>query len=293
MADSQASQVFMPVTLDEALRLKAKFGDEARFVAGGTDLLLQVKMGKHVPRAYIRLVCANQVSAMRDESVFISAFATLDSVIADPCVSSRLPLLVEALSRIGSPHVRNLATLGGNLGNASPAADSVPPLLVYSARVNLESIAGTREVPIEQFFVGPGKTVLDSNEVITGVTVPLPGSNELTYFNKFGPRGANVISSASFGARLIFDGQIVTTAFLAAGSVAPRPIRLPQTERALTGRNVSELAEPSTRRHLVDTLAREISPITDVRGSAWYKSTVIQQCLKRLLELTGAKQGGA
>jgi len=286
MTDRSEARILMPATLEEALRHKSEWGDDARLVAGGTDLLLQTKMGKWRPGAFIRLPCLDQPAVIDGDVVLVSALTSLTALVADPVVSGRLPLLAEAMSRMGSPQIRNIATLGGNLGNASPAADSAPPLMVYEARVHLASTRGTRSIAVEDFFLGPGKTVVGPDEVIVELAVPLPGDNELVYFNKFGPRGANVISSANFGVRLVFDDNGIENAFLAAGSVAPRPLRLVETEKALKGKAFDELAREDETEALVAILHREVAPISDVRGSAWYKARVVEQCFRYVLDMT-------
>jgi CO/xanthine dehydrogenase FAD-binding subunit len=171
-------EVLMPASLDEALAAKARHGANAAFVAGGTDIVLQTRAGKRTARTLIRLPPRTGPAAREEQGVvLLSPFATMSELLGDPAVS-RLPVLVKALSQIGSPQVRNAATLGGNLGNASPAGDNAPALLVYEAVLTLRSLRGDRAVPLEDFFVGPGRTVLSDDEVIAEVRVPAPRQPE-------------------------------------------------------------------------------------------------------------------
>lgn len=284
MAKLEAAQFFLPATLAEALQYKAEFGESGRFVAGGTDLVLQVGSGRQAPVALIRLPDDDTEPVVERGRLRISAFTRLRVLERHPMLLAHTPLLAEAIAQIGSPQIRCAGTLGGNLGNASPAADSAPPLLVYGAEVEVASSSGSRTVAMEDLFTGPGRTVLAADEAIVAVHVPLvPGTN-VSLFKKFGPRGANVISSASFAALITLDGETICQARLAAGSVAPRPIRLRQTEAALSGLTRAHFVRPETTADLVATLAAEVTPISDVRGSAWYKSQVVDNCLCYLAE---------
>ncbi len=285
MNSSVAREFFLPDTLAAALLLKAEWQERARFVAGGTDLVLQVRSGRHSPEVLIRLPVAVAEPTVSEGVLRVPALTPLATLERHPLMLEHAPLLADAIGQIGSPQIRYAGTLGGNLGNASPAADSVPPLLVYEASLELASSAGVRLVKASEFFIGPGKTVLAADEAVVAAQIPLCDGMELGFFRKFGPRGANVISSASFAARaLVLDGKI-TGVFLSAGSVAPRPIRLPMTEAAIVGLSRRAFHHPETLVGLLAVMAKEISPISDVRGSAWYKAQVLERCLHYLCEL--------
>ncbi len=293
MVRSEAMKFFLPATLEEALEQKAKFGERGRFVAGGTDLVLQVGNGRHAPEALIRLPVEEVEPVISEGRLRISAFTRLRVLEKTPLLLEHAPILAEAIAQIGSPQIRWAGTLGGNLGNASPAADSVPPLLVHNARIEVASMRGKRAIAVADFFTGPGKSVLDPDEAIVAVDlpltngatdVPLDEGNVCSLFRKFGPRGANVISSASFAARIVLVEGTVTEARLAAGSVAPRPIRLPETEAALQGLARQDFASPEIVRELSAKLTAEVNPISDVRGSVWYKTQVVDRCLHYLAD---------
>ena len=290
MMENDGTRVFRPATLEEALRHKADYGEHGRFVAGGTDMVLQALAGRHRPRAFIRLPAAANLPVENEGAVTICALTPLRLVERSELVREKLPLLATAFSQIGSPLIRNLGTLGGNLGNASPAADSAPPLLVYGAALRLASVRGVRVLPVQDFFLGPGRTALAQDEAIIEALLPLPGEDELTVFRKFGPRGANVISSANFAARLALPNGEVSMAALAAGSVAPRPKRLPRTEAAVTGLTTAQFGDEAVVQNIVAVLRQEIAPIDDVRGSAWYKGRVVELCVRHLAALAAGRE---
>jgi len=284
MVDQVKTQFFLADSLEEALARKSELGDSGRVVAGGTDLLLQVRSGRHRPGALIQLPLEERDPELDDGLIRVPALAPLRRLQSHALLVARLPILAEAISQIGSPQIRNAGTLGGNLGNASPAADSAPPLLVYEANLVLRSVRGERTVPVREFFTGPGQTVLDPDEVVLEVQVPCPGEDEVTLFRKFGPRGANVISSANFAARLAVRETRIHLARLAAGSVAPRPIRLLAAEEALSGLSCEDLADPEIRKLLEGSLLEDLAPISDVRGSSWYKTEAVRRTFLYLLE---------
>jgi len=288
MTIDNTARVLLAESIEQALQWKAEHGVHARFAGGGTDLLLQARAGKHRPEVFIRLPQVAADVAEKNGFLVLPALATLADLAVHPLVQAHVPALAEAMTQIGSPQIRNVATLAGNLCNASPAADSAPALLVYDAAVVLASLRGSRELPLDQFFVGPGKTALAPDELLLEVQIPMPPQGDVAWFRKFGPRGANVISAASFAARIRLADDAVTHAFLAAGSVGPRPLRLRNTEAALvgfqtTGKGGSELLPEA----LLETVRKDISPISDVRGSGWYKGEVIERCLSWLGERLG------
>lgn len=284
-----------PRSLADALSILGDLGDAAWPIAGGTDLTLQIRMGRREPRDLVA-VTGIGLDGIREESsaLVLGAAAPLVALMAHAAVRRRLPSLAAACGQIGGPQIQTVATLGGNLGNASPAADSVPPLLVDEACVRLESKAGgAREVPLAGWFLGPGKTVRRPDELITAIVVPPPrsdGGRVLGTFRKYGPRRSNIISAVTFAARLTLsdDGTLEDVRF-ALGSVAPTPIRAPKTEAWLAGRRL----EPGLANEggLADAVAADVRPITDVRGSDRYKTQLALNSVRFALHeaLEGAK----
>lgn len=269
--------------IEDAVGIKARHPGRAAFMAGGTDLVLRIKKGVSLPELVIQLPLESGLVERRGAVLALPATKTMTELLADPLVQREIPLLVEALSHVGSPQIRNRATLGGNLVNASPASDSAPALLVLKARVNLVSATGTRLVPLDEFFLGPGKTVLGSDELLSEVLVEIPDATALCRFRKFGPRGSNVIASANFAACVRVESGVVVECRLAAGSVAPRPIRLNDVETLLLGEPVSRFSDSTYRKAVASKLDETIRPISDVRGSNWYKNRVVELALLDLL----------
>lgn len=285
-------QFYLPRTIPDALRLKQEFGETVEFVGGGTDLVLKLRKGVKKPIGLIQLPAyTGEACVAKDGVLTISALATLSRLVQDPVLRDAVPLVQTALGRIGSPQIRNISTLGGNLVNACPACDSAPPLMVYGALLRLETEAGHRTLPIEKFFSGPGRTEIKENELLTAVEIPLtPRTNEYCNFFKFGPRGSNVIASANLAVRITVDQGRLAQVRLAAGSVAPVPVRLKNVENLLTKRSLDELNTVAMRQEVAKLLNKDILPISDVRGTRWYKSKVVELSLFKTLEELAAFQ---
>ena len=269
-------------SLDECLALKALHRAAAMPVAGGTDASLRLRSGQWRPAVLFSLAGAGLTDiSINDDGLSVGACVTMAALAADPAVRAAWPALAHAAGGLGSPLVRNLATLGGNLGNASPCADSAPPLLVYGAQVVLRSTRGLRSVPVEAFFIGPGRSILADDELIIEVRVPRPPQGTVAAFRKFGPRRAIVIAASSLATAFTLEDGVVIRVRLAAGSVAPTPLRLPMAEAFIQGRSLAELGDPTFREEAADRVLDEVAPIDDVRGSAWYKGRVAANALLR------------
>lgn len=278
--------------LATCLDLKARHGRRALPVAGGTDASLRLRAGQWRPEILFDLRHAGlEHIDLTEDGLALGACVTMETLASDDAARTTWPALTAAAGGLGSPLIRSLATLGGNLGNASPCADTAPPLYVYGAYVIVRSTRGLRSFPVQDFFVGPGATALAEDELITEVLVPVPPAGTVATFRKFGPRRANVIAASSLATALTFGGGAVTRARLAAGSVAPTPLRLTRVEELLLGRSVDELSDPALQEAAAELLLEEVVPIDDVRGSAWYKGRVAANTLKR--DLAAASQKGA
>ncbi len=270
-----------PETIEEALENLRMLGKETRLLAGGTDLIPRIRSGLITPSTLIdlRKLPLDYIN-VSDHLVCIGACTTQAKILESSLIARHLPLLAEAAREIAGPPVRNRGTLGGNLANASPAADFATPLLVYDAQVILKSVRAERAVPIDSFFTHPGKAVMADDEILTEVRIPLFSGSAGTKFIKLGKRKAMSIAVVSVAARLALNSDgIITDARLAFGSVAPTPIRAKSTEAFLVGAIPSQ----SVFAQAGEMAAAESSPISDIRGSADYRRAMVSVLSRRAL----------
>ena len=263
-----------------ALRLLSN-GEGWRPIAGGTDLMVLLNAGK-LP--YRRLVSIRKLEELRRvtvtaQTISIGAAASYSQIRRHPVLQAEFPLLCQAASWTGGVANQNQGTLGGNIANASPAADSAPPLLVYDAAVRLVSLHGNRSVPYANFHLGYKKLDLRPDELIYAIDLPRTTPSRTQHGRKTGTRRAQAISKVSFAGVARTERGSVVEIRLAFGSVAPIPLRCFATERLLLERRLTD--ETIAEARLV--LKAEISPIDDIRSTAQYRSTVAQNLLGEFL----------
>lgn len=271
-------KILKPRSLSEALELLSQGGKP---LAGGTDLFVRLKKGVESPEflVYIGELPELRVLEETEDGLLIGAALTHAELLSSP-LTARFPILRMSLSTIGSPAIRAMGTIGGNLVNASPAGDGLIPLYLLSARVRTESTNGSREIPVEDFILGPGKTALKPGELVRSIFLPFPEGSPLSYFRKVGRRRALVIAVASLGALVWTEDGRVKRARLALGSVAPTVIRPREVEEALVGRPL----DPAAWEDLVPVLSAATSPISDLRASADYRRKVAGRLLLDLAQ---------
>jgi len=270
--------VVRPKDLSEALHYLREGGKP---LAGGTDLLVAVRKGTESPNLLVYVGELPELRVLREEreGLEVGAALTHAELLAHPA-TERFPILRSVLQTIGSPAIRAMGTLGGNIVTASPAGDSLVALYLLEARVRLVSEEGVRELPIWEFIVGPRKTVLRQGELVRSVFLPWLSGEPRSFFRKVGRRRALIIAIASLGALVwVRDGR-VERARLALGSVAPTVIRPKEVEEALVGRPVS----PEAWEDLVPRLSAATHPISDLRASADYRRKVAGRLLLALAE---------
>lgn len=256
-------------SLDHALELISAGDPQTRLVAGATDVVMRLHVGKLQAKRLVSIADLPELSYVRaePEGYHLGAGTPLSDLLAHPKFCAEFPSAVEALRLFASPQIRNRATVGGNVGNASPAADMVPPLISYGAWVRLRSKKdGERALPLEDVFQGFGKTVIRADEVLTDVFIPRRKKCFQAYA-KFGNRGANVIAAVNMAMCLSLDGDQISEARVAYGSVAPKPYRARKVEDALAGQRLSD----ALVRDVEAVVRDDVSPIDDVRGSKRYK----------------------
>jgi len=254
----------------------------AVILCGGTDLLIKMRTGMIQPELLLDVMHVESLHGIRvDGSNIEIGAATLESdIIHSSLVSEHVPLLGTVLRQLGSVQIRNRGTLGGNIVNASPAADSVIPLLLYDSEIQIASSEGERWIRLEDFFTGPGRTTLESGEFVRTIRLPIPSDEFSPFFHKVGKRNALTIAIASLGTLICLDGGVIRELRVAAGSVAPTPLRLREVEEQLTGRTIEQTLITEARELAVNS----ISPISDIRASANYRKNVIGDLLIRALQ---------
>ena len=255
------------MSLDEALELVERL-DDYRLLAGGTDLIIDMKIGRAKPKNVVDISRISDLKFIKDEGdyVRIGSLVTLQELVESPIIRGKTPVLSMAANEMASWQIRNMATVGGNLCNASPAADAAPPLMVLNAKLVLASKKGEREIPITQFFKGPRKTELRKDELLKEIIIPYEkGSGQ--YYIKLGRRNAFTLSVVSVAALVKVGNNRFSDVRIALNSVAPTPVRSRSVEEALKNKEVTyEAIEEASKEVLKD-----ISPISDVRASAEYR----------------------
>ncbi|MHC4712424.1 MAG: FAD binding domain-containing protein [Planctomycetota bacterium] len=255
-----------PQSLQEASQLLSVHAGRAALLSGGTDLVVQMGKGMRSPEVVIDLKRVADLSDRIEETpsaVCVGALARLADLVADRAVGARFPALLEAARAIGSVQIRNRATLAGNICNASPAADTAAPLLVYGARVNLVGIAGRRTVAIEHFFLAPGKTALALGEIVESVDLPYPDAGAGSAFERLARRGAMDVASVSVACLLSQSGRVR----LGFGAVGSTPI-LAEGEAADIWETVDEC----------------VQPVSDIRAGADYRRAMVLALGRRALK---------
>lgn len=269
-----------PKTLPEALDMLT--GADVMPIAGGTNVIADLRAEKHHPQALVDLSRLAELRGIRLENghLMIGGGTTITELLHEPLIAQHAPALVQAARVFANPLIRNRATVGGNLVDASPAADTAPPLLALDAEVELTSAAGTRRVPLADFLVGVRRTLRRPDELLTAVIWPVPGERTASAFHKLGLRKADAISVLSVAVAVTFDdGGRCASVRIALGAVAPTPIRARTAEELLTGEILTPAVIAEAARHA----ARATRPISDIRGSASYRREVTQVIVRRLL----------
>jgi carbon-monoxide dehydrogenase medium subunit len=277
-----------PPTLDEALRLLAEMGSRARVVAGGTDLIVELSRNVKPTSTLIDITRIDDLRGIRDDgdAIVLGALATHNDVIASSlCVESALPL-AQACIELGAPQLRSRATVAGNLVTGSPANDTISALIALDASLTLASAHGTRSVKLTEFYPGFRQTLLQPDELVTAITIPKLQATERGLFVKLGLRRAQAISVIHFAIVLDLDGDVVRSARVAYGCLAPTVVRGPNIEALLAGKTLTpEFCAEAGRIALTD-----VSPIGDIRGSAEYRAQTLERLVGNALERLAASR---
>ena len=275
--------------LAEALNELDLHGADAKVIAGGTDLVLNLKKKAILPRRVISLHNLDELDFVKsdDSRVRIGALTKHADLAANPFLKQHLPILCEAVGLIGSWQIRNVGTIGGNICNASPAADSAPALLVLNAQLILASKTAEKKIPLDSFFSGPGETVLETGQILKEIVIELPKQRSAGCYLKLRRRKAVDVSlvGVAFQAETGSDGNTLAKVGIALGGVAPTPVRAPEAEAILVGLTLDEALTKVS--DCAKIAVKAASPIDDVRASASYRRTIVDvfvhQCAQKVL----------
>lgn len=261
-------QFYSPKTLEEAFDLLENKG--GKLIAGGTDVIPQMADGRFQTDLLVDISYLDELNFIKQKgnSIQIGGLTSYSSLLNSEVLDSVAPLLVEAAATVGAVQTQNRGTIAGNIGNASPAGDLLPPLLALDAVVKLSNQGGERQVPLSEFLLGPGKTDLSQGEIIHHISFEILDAGTRSTFIKLGNRRGMAISVVNTAVVLkINHEENVEDVRIALGAVAPTPIRCPEAETLLLGKK----ATSTLLEEVAETAADESSPISDIRGSAEYR----------------------
>jgi len=282
-------EYFRARSIEEATSLLEKFGEEAKLVAGGTDLVPQLKARETKPGCLVDIGEIKDLDYIEDfrGGLRIGAVTTHDTLQRSSLVARKTLALAEAAREVGNVQIRNLGTIGGNLANASPAADTAPPLIVSGASLKILGPGKERLVPAEDFFTSVNRTVLQTNELLAEIQIPSPPVNTGEAFIKLGRRAGPDLSIASAAAKVTVENNMCRDIRLALGSVAPTPLRARKTEDFLRG----EQLEGRIIEECSQIVAKEIKPISDVRASAEYRTDIAKFLVRNAVQTAISRTG--
>jgi len=279
-----------PVTVKDTLELLNQHGDNARVLAGGTHLLTMIKMEREDPAIIIdinHIKGLDGITRGAQGELIIGPLTKIRSLFLSAYIKNYYPALAEACGSFGSTQIQEMATIGGNVCNASPASDTVPALMVYGAQVVLQGLAGSRRLPVENFLLGPGKTALEKDELVVAIILPPPDPAAASNFYKISRVSAD-LAKVNLAVYLVRIENQIQECRIAFGSVAPTVIRIDSAEKFIEGKKFSEKLLMETGR----LVSQAISPIDDYRSSAWYRrhlaGVMIQDTLKDLWDKASA-----
>ncbi len=282
---------FTPQSVNEAIELLSKYQNQARLLAGGTDLLIEIERGVRSPAVVVdisRIAGLDTITQDSAKNIHVGPLVTHNQVAGSQLIVDRAFPLAKACWEVGAPQIRNRGTVAGNLATASPANDTITPLWALGAFVTLQSVRGTRTLPFPEFFLGVRKTALAPDEMITDIFFPALKGDQVGAFIKLGLRRAQAISVVNVAVVLNMLGDSVTGARVTLGSVAPTIVRAENAERFLAGK----VLRPDVIAHAGELAAQTITPISDVRGSAEYRrymaATLTRHALEALAQGTEA-----
>ena len=274
-----------PRTLAEAIQAMASANGNARALAGGSDLIDQMRVGRRTPSLVVDIKNVPEMQRLEyvpGEGLHVGTGVSCTATANYPAVGEHYPPIKESCLLVGSVQIQNRASIGGNVCNASPSADTVPPLVAYGARGLIAGPRGQREVLIEEFFLGPGSSALEPDELLVEITVPPPPPNSSGHYLRFIPRNEMDIAVAGAASMVAVDPATgrCTMARIGLAAVAPTPVRAREAETALEGQVLTR----QLIKEAAELTPRATNPITDVRGSIEYRKELCKVLTRRTLE---------
>ena len=281
----RAFEFFAAKDASDAVALLAKHGPKVKVLAGGTDLLADLKFSaaSHAPQVVVDISRADDLRGiqMTDQGLRIGALVTHTEIMRSPIIREQLPALVDAAHTIGAIQTRNLGTLGGNLVTAVPSMDSGPTLVALDAIVTVAGPDGRRQMPLADFFVGPRKTVLTSSDLLVEIIIPKENVGKPTHFLKFGLRKGQALALVNVAASFwVGENNTFKAPRVALGAVAPKVMHAPSAESFLEGKSI-------TPEHMAEAgklAVNDAKPINDFRASAGYRRDLVAVLTRRALE---------
>jgi len=273
-----------PKTLSEALELLASHGERARMIAGGTDILVQLRGGRYSADLLVDVKAIpelNQISYSAQTGLVLGAATPCYRIYQNQAVASAYPGLIDAASLIGGIQIQGRATLGGNICNAAPSGDSIPPVIVLGGVCHIAGPNGNRQVPAEEFCTAPGRNALQPGELLVSINLPVPQAHSGANYLRFIPRNEMDIAVAGVGSSVVLDasGQNFVSARIALASVAPRPVLARDAGDSLAGKPVSEAAiQEASEKAMADAV-----PINDMRGTIRQRVHLVGVLTRRTL----------
>jgi CO/xanthine dehydrogenase FAD-binding subunit len=271
-------------SVDEAVSLLARHGDQARVLAGGTDIIVQVREGRRQIAMLVDvkgIPDVSQLSCEASQGLTIGAAVPCYKIYEREDIAAAYPGLIDAVSLVGGIQIQGRATVGGNLCNASPAADTIPALIVHHATCVIAGPNGRREIPVEQFCTGPGRTALQTGEFLVSLRMPPPPPNAGAHYLRFIPRNEMDIAVVGVGASVVLnrDHSAFTSARVALGAVAATPLLVETAAAALVGKPASDDAI----QRAAEAAQAAARPIDDMRGTALYRRHLVGVLTRRAL----------
>jgi len=282
---------YRPSTLEACLEAFAEHGASARALAGGTDLLVQMRAGRLANNVVVDVKAVPELNEIRYEpgiGLTLGAAVPCYRIYGDPTVQREYPALIDSVSMIGGTQIQGRASVGGNLCNASPSADAVPPLIALGATCRVASVAGEREIPAEDFCTAPGTNALGEREVLVSLNLPAPSPDSGACYLRFIPRNEMDIAVAGAGVSVRLANGCFDSGRVALAAVAATPLLVPAAGAALSGQPVGRSAIAAAAA-AAKAAAR---PISDMRGTAEYRSNLCEVLTRRALEKAVERAGG-